>query len=193
MRVLALLLLAFLFLGCTQTGGSQLSVNATPVVSTPNFSGETKMLVKNGDTVHVDYVGSTEGKVFDTSLELEAKKANLPPRPVYEPLEFKVGSGQVVPGFDKAPLGLSVGQEKTVDLAPVDGYGERDAQLIVNVSKSNFGNATDVRTGMEVYAPSGQPGKITQVFNDTVTVDFNHFLAGKTLKFRIILRAINPK
>ncbi len=181
MRMYLAFVLALALLGCMQTGNS-----GTPTVTasaTPNFEVETKMAVKTGDTVKVDYIGSTEGKVFDTSIQAEAKKANLPPRPSYEPLEFKVGAGQVVPGFDKSVLGLKVGEEKTVTFPPKEGYGEKDPQLIVNVSADNFEDKSGIKVGAQVYAPSGQPGTIT-------TVDFNHFLAGKTLTFKVILRQV---
>lgn len=148
-------------------------------------------VVKNGDNVTVDYLGTTEGKVFDTSIEAEAKKAGLPPRPTYEPLPFTVGAHQVVPGFENAVLGMKLGEEKTAVLPPKDAYGEKDPRAIVQVPRSMFSNESEPQVGLEVQSPQGYPGVITNVSKDNVTVDFNSPMAGKTLTFKIIVRSIN--
>lgn len=151
------------------------------------------MAVKSGDTVKVDYLGTTEGKVFDTSIEAEAKKAGLPARPTYEPLAFTAGAGQVVPGFDKAVIGMTVGQEKMAVLKPSEAYGVSDPQAIVQVPRSMFDNSSEPQVGLQVQSPQGYPGVITKVDSQNVTVDFNHPLAGKELTFKIILREIVTK
>ncbi len=183
---------AVLLLGCTQSTPSNPADNAS-AASKMNASpvGVGLVAVKNGDTVKVDYLGTTEGKVFDTSIQAEAKKAGLPLRPSYEPLQFQVGGGQVVPGFDKAVLGMKVGEEKTVVLPPADAYGESDPRAIVEVPRGQFDNSSEPKVGLQVMSPQGYPGVITKIDAQNVTVDFNHELAGKTLTFKIILREIN--
>jgi FKBP-type peptidyl-prolyl cis-trans isomerase 2 len=97
------------------------------------FSGCTgQRTVKNGDTVSVDYTGSLEnGEVFDTSLESVAREHNLlSPSRKYEPLEFTVGTGSVIEGFEEAVLGMRVGESKTVKIPPEKGYGQVRSELI---------------------------------------------------------------
>lgn len=206
--LMLVLLISVLLFGCTQTTTAVPSANAsaspfsnassTPIagaglVSEVNgsSSGVAPMAVKSGDTVKVDYLGTTGGVVFDTSIEADAKKAGLKPRPFYEPLQFKVGSGQVVPGFDKAVLGMKVGDEKTVDLPPKEAYGEWNPEGVYQIPRTMFENGTVLKVGMNVVSPQGMPGVIVNVSDSqNVSIDFNHFLAGKTLTFKIILREI---
>ncbi|MBI4361375.1 peptidylprolyl isomerase [Candidatus Micrarchaeota archaeon] len=148
------------------------------------------MQVQNGDTVKVDYVGSTEGKVFDTSIEAEAKKAGFPFRSDYAPLEFSVGAKQVIPGFEQGVLGMKVGDEKTVVIPPEDAYGPVQEEAIVQIPLDQFQDASQAKVGGQVFSPQGQRGFITAVANETITVDFNHELAGKTLTFKITVRDI---
>ncbi|RME53737.1 peptidylprolyl isomerase [Candidatus Woesearchaeota archaeon] len=134
--------------------------------------------VKKGDVVKVHYVGTFEdGAVFDSS---EGK----------EPLEIEVGAGKVIKGFDDALVGMDVGQVKEVTIASQDAYGDTNPQLIQKVPRKAFGDQ-EVKEGMmfAVQAPSGQqiPAVIKDVGADEVTVDLNHPLAGKTLKFKITL------
>ncbi len=185
------LFVAVLLLGCTQTNPANATANAS-VVSKINVSsvGVGPVAVKNGDTVSVDYVGSTNGTVFDTSIQAEAQKAGLPPRPSYEPLQFQVGAGSVVPGFDKAVLGMNIGEEKTAVLPPKDAYGEWNPEGVYEIPRTMFENGTELGVGLQVMSPQGMPGVITNVGDQNVSIDFNHFLAGKTLTFKIILREI---
>ncbi len=189
---LAILFAALLLAGCTQPQTGAVTNSSAISTMVPTI-GVGAMAVKSGDTIKVDYLGTTEGKVFDTSIETEAKKAGLEPRPTYEPLSFTVGSGQVVPGFDKAPVGMNVGEEKTVVLTPSEAYGEKDPQAVVEVPLSMFDNSSAPQVGLQVMSPQGYPGVITKVEGQNVTVDFNHPLAGKTLTFKIILREIVQK
>jgi len=192
--LLAVLFAALLLAGCTQPPSQSGAVTNSSAVSTmvPTAGGNS-MAVKNGDSVKVDYLGTTDGKVFDTSIEAEAKKAGLEPRPTYEPLPFTVGAGKVVPGFDKAVIGMSVGEEKTAVLKPSEAYGESDPQAVVSVPLSMFDNSSAPQVGLQVVSPQGYPGVITKIEGQNVTVDFNHPLAGKTLTFKIILREIVTK
>ncbi|MCK4550905.1 MAG: FKBP-type peptidyl-prolyl cis-trans isomerase, partial [Candidatus Aenigmarchaeota archaeon] len=98
--------------------------------------------------------------------------------------------GQMIKGFDKAVVGMELNEEKTVTLPPEEAYGEKNEKLIQQVPIDTLKNAgIDPKEGMAISA-SGQPAQITKVENGTVTIDFNHELAGKTLVFKITLKEI---
>jgi peptidylprolyl isomerase len=134
---------------------------------------------KTGDTVHVHYTGTLEdGTEFDSSAGRD-------------PLEFTVGSGQVIPGFENAVEGMAVGDSKSVNISPEEGYGHRNEQMVQEVPKSALPDDLEPKEGMGLQA-QGQDGKVinltvTSVAGDTITVDANHPLAGKTLNFAIEL------
>lgn len=132
-----------------------------------------------GDTVKIHYTGTLEdGKPFDSS---EGR----------EPLEFQLGSGQVIPGFDQAVTGMTVGESKTVSIAPEDAYGPRNEQAVQDVPKSALPADLEPVEGMMLQAQNQdqQPIQLTvvSVSEDSITVDANHPLAGKTLNFEISL------
>ena len=136
------------------------------------------MEVKIGDNVKVHYTGKLEsGEVFDSS---EGR----------EPLEFEVGAGEMIKGFDSAVVGMKVGEKKTVTLEPSDAYGDSREDLIQTVSKNRFGEQA-VKAGDKIttYTASGQPivGTVLEVTDEGAKVDFNHELAGKRLIFDIEL------
>jgi len=140
-------------------------------------------IVKKGDTVKVEYIGSLEdGTVFDNSEKHEA------------PLEFIVGSGQIIPGFEEAVVGMKVGEEKQITLEPKEAYGDYNPDLVKKIPKNCFPEDQDVQQGM-IYMmniPDGRqvPVKITDVEEDAITIDLNPPLAGKTLIFKIKIVAI---
>jgi len=128
--------------------------------------------VKNGDHVFVDYTGTLDnGTIFDSSIDRE-------------PLEFDVGAGQMIKGFDDAVLGMKVGDEKTVKIKAADAYGEADPRNVIEVPKQNV--PPTVKVG-DTLSAGGQPVKVIHVTNTTVTIDTNHPLAGKDLTFKIKL------
>jgi peptidylprolyl isomerase len=135
--------------------------------------------VKSGDTVKVHYTGKLEdGTQFDSSAG-------------GDPLEFEVGSGQVISGFDKAVEGMSVGDSCSVDIQPEEAYGPRQDQMVQEVPKSALPDDLNPKEGMALQA-RGQDGQVinltvTSVEDDSITVDGNHPLAGKTLNFDIEL------
>lgn len=182
--LVGLVVLSLFVLGCLDAAEPTAKPSATP---TP---GGNDMQVQNGDTVKVDYVGSTEGKVFDTSIKEEAEKAGFPFRSDYAPLEFVVGAHQVIPGFEEGVLGMNVGDEKTVVIPPEEAYGPVRNESIVQIPLDQFEDTQAAKVGGFVYSPQGARGFITEVKNETITVDFNHELAGKTLTFKIIVRDI---
>jgi FKBP-type peptidyl-prolyl cis-trans isomerase 2 len=135
------------------------------------------MTIKKGDKIKVDYTGTLDdGTVFDTS---EGK----------QPIEFEVGKGMVIPGFDNAVVGMKKGEEKDVKLQAKDAYGERNDQLLKKVPKEQLPQGPEPKVGMMVglSTPQGQqiPAKITEVTDKEITIDLNHPLAGKALNFKI--------
>lgn len=137
------------------------------------------MVVKKGDTVKVEYEGKFEdGTVFDSSSKHGG-----------QPLEFEVGAGHVVKGFDDAVVGMEKGEEKEITIKPEEGYGELRDELKQKVPRTALPKEQEPKEGMilMVSSPDGRqmPVKIAAVDEETVTVDLNHPLAGKTLVFKI--------
>jgi peptidylprolyl isomerase len=135
------------------------------------------MAVKTGDKVKLEYTGTLEdGTVFDTSSGKD-------------PLEFEVGSGQVIKGFDDAVMGMEEGQEKEFTLKPAEAYGDHNPEMIKEVPKDSMPKEQEPKEGMmlAVGLPNGQqiPAKIVKVGESTVTLDLNHPLAAKTLTFKV--------
>ncbi|WP_369328342.1 FKBP-type peptidyl-prolyl cis-trans isomerase [Danxiaibacter flavus] len=135
--------------------------------------------VKQGDKVRVHYHGKlTDGTTFDSS---EGR----------EPLEFEVGSGMVIPGFDNGVLGMSVGDKRTVEIPAEEAYGPRNDQYITEFPKDRFPEDMTPEVGMQLAMSDGQgqqiPVVITEVLEDVVVLDANHPLAGEDLVFDIEL------
>lgn len=141
--------------------------------------------VKNGDTVRVHYTGKlTTGELFDSS---EGR----------EPLEFEVGAGMMIKGFDAAVVGMALGDKKTVNIVPEEAYGERNDQMIIDFPRSNFPDDMTPEIGMQLMMNNnaGQqfPVTIVEVREDVVVLDANHQLAGKELVFDIEVVGIDAK
>lgn len=137
-------------------------------------------MAKDGDTVTIEYTGTLEdGTVFDSSEKHG------------QPLEFTIGSKQVIPGFENAVKELKKGEEKTVTLEPADAYGERQDQLHKQVPKDQLPKEEPPEIGkvLMLQLPNGMqyPARITEVRDDDVTIDLNHPLAGKKLTFKLKL------
>lgn len=135
--------------------------------------------VKEGDVVKVHYTGKlTNGEQFDSSVGRE-------------PLEFTVGAGQMIKGFDAALPGMNVGDKKTVNIAAADGYGERSDEAIIEFPKENVPAEMALKPGMQLTLSNqyGQPVPVVvkEVKPDVVILDANHFLAGQELVFDIEL------
>ncbi len=133
---------------------------------------------KDGDTVKINYRGTlSDGTEFDSS-------AGKPP------LEFTLGQGQVIPGFEKGVLGMKVGEKKTITIAAKEAYGEVDPRYLQDVPRSiipaNISIAKDKYLMMTVR---GEPvrARVADLNDTTVTLDLNHPLAGKDLTFDIEL------
>ncbi len=134
---------------------------------------------KNGDMVKVHYKGTlTNGEQFDSS---EGRA----------PLEFTVGVGQMIAGFDKAIPGMSVGEKKTIQIEAKDAYGEKNNDAIIEFPKANIPADMKLDAGMQLQLrdEAGRPVPVTviEVKDDVVILDANHHLAGKELIFDIEL------
>ncbi|MBU1002364.1 MAG: peptidylprolyl isomerase [Proteobacteria bacterium] len=138
---------------------------------------------KNGDTVRIHYTGTLDdGHVFDSSLNRD------------EPFEFVLGSGNVIPGFDKAVKGMSTGEKKTFTIPVAEAYGPHEKEMVFELPKSELPGEVEPAPGMVLEAEGEDGGQyrltVTQVGTDHVTLDGNHPLAGKDLTFEIELLEI---
>jgi len=136
---------------------------------------------KNGDTVQIHYTGTLDdGKQFDSS---EGR----------EPLEFVLGSGGVIQGFDDAVTGMKVGDKKTVRIDPEQAYGPRQDDMQQEVPKDMLPEEMPLEVGMPLQAqsPEGQTinMSVVEIRDETIIVDANHPLAGQALTFAIELVA----
>jgi len=135
------------------------------------------MQVKTGDVVRVHYTGRlTDGTLFDSS---EGR----------EPLEFTVGAGQMIKGFDSGVLGMSIGEKKTIQIPPHEAYGERDDEAIIEFPASNVPPDMKLEPGMQLTLRNEHghpvPVVVLEVAADVVVMDANHMLAGKELVFDV--------
>ncbi|MBI2429023.1 MAG: peptidylprolyl isomerase [Ignavibacteriales bacterium] len=134
------------------------------------------MKIENEKVVSINYtLRNDQGEILDTSDG-------------HEPLAYIHGMGNIVPGLESQLNGKSVGDSLKISVAPVDGYGEYDLAQVVQVSRSQFEGVPELKVGMQFTASSPEGNQvvtITNINNDTVTVDGNHPLAGKTLHFDI--------
>ena len=165
-----MVLVSILLVGAVLTGCSSASSNAAAV--------------KEGDKVQVNYTGRlADGTVFDSSTGRS-------------PLEFTVGSGQVIEGFDKAVVGMKVGEKKTVTIPAAEAYGLHIDSQVIEVPRDRIKVDGELTVGQMLTSvgPDGQQYQFTVLAisdNGTVTLDANHPLAGKDLTFEIELLKIN--
>ncbi len=143
------------------------------------------LIAKSGDTVKVHYTGKHEdGQIFDTSQERE-------------PLEFVLGAGQMIKGFEKAVLGMSVGAEKTITLKPEEGYGEVNPEMVFPVKRQDIPDTVQLQIGTQLSAQTAQGQSIQvvvkEIGDEEVLLDANHPLAGKNLVFELHLVEVTPE
>ncbi len=132
---------------------------------------------QDGDVIKVHYTGTLkDGTIFDTSRGRQ-------------PLEFTLGAGQLIPGFENAVRGMSIGQSKTVTIPPEEAYGPFRDDLIFTIDKGRLPDSSNPEIGqqlkIELSGNISTQAIITDVSETTITVDANHHLAGKDLTFEI--------
>jgi FKBP-type peptidyl-prolyl cis-trans isomerase 2 len=138
------------------------------------------MPIKNGDKIKVDYEGKLDdGSVFDSSKHGDHS----------HPLEFEVGSGQIIKGFDEAVIGMEKDEEKEFKLTSAEAYGDINPELNKKVPRDKLPPGQEPKEGMVLAlgTPDGKkiPARIIKVDEKDVTIDLNHPLAGKNLTFNI--------
>ena len=142
--------------------------------------------VKTGDKIKVHYHGKlNNGDTFDSS---EGR----------EPLEFTVGEGQVIKGFDDGVKGMKVGDKKTIEIPVVDAYGEKNKEMLIEFPMTQFPPDMKPEEGMQLMMNNGAgqsfPVVVAEVKDDSVILDANHPLAGHDLTFDLELVSIDaPK
>jgi FKBP-type peptidyl-prolyl cis-trans isomerase SlpA len=131
--------------------------------------------IESGNTVKVHYTGTFEnGEVFDSSVERN------------EPISFTIGSKQVIPGFENALLGMTIGESKKVTLAPEEAYGNVINEMIQEVDKTLVPPTVKVGEVLTSQTEQGQFNVVVREVNEnTVLLDGNHPMAGKTLVFEL--------
>ena len=137
------------------------------------------MQVKKGDVIRVHYTGTLlDGSQFDSSVGRS-------------PLEFTVGAGQMIAGFDASVVGMTIGEKKTIQIDPDNGYGQKDPNAIIEFPTSNVPEGMQVEVGMKLNLQNqyGQPVpvEVIEVKEEVIIMDANHFLAGKDLVFEVEL------
>ena len=137
------------------------------------------MAIKKDDIIKVEYIGTLDnGEVFDSTEMNEGK-----------PLKFQVGSGQLISGFDNSVIGKEVGNEYEIRLEPNEAYGDYKEGLIQSVPKEQFPEDQKPQKGMMIVllGPNQQqiPATIKEVKDETIDIDLNHPMAGKSLNFKI--------
>jgi FKBP-type peptidyl-prolyl cis-trans isomerase 2 len=143
------------------------------------------MAVEEGNKIKVEYVGTLDdGTEFDNS-----KKHG-------QPLEFTVGEGKVIPGFEKSVKGMEVGQEKDFRIGSEDAYGQRNDELMQKIPRDKLPEVEGgIQKGMILMAQTPQghqiPATVISVDEEQATIDLNHPLAGKDLNFKIKIIEVN--
>jgi len=137
------------------------------------------MQVKKGDVVRVHYTGTLlDGTQFDSSVGRN-------------PLEFTVGAGQMIAGFDAGVLGMTVGEKKTLQIDPENAYGPSNPEAIIEFPKENVPAEMQLEAGMQLNLQNqyGHPVPVVvlEVKDDVIIMDANHSLAGKDLIFEVEL------
>ena len=138
------------------------------------------MKIKKGQTVGVHYIGTLDdGTEFDNS------------RSRGNPLVFKIGDQQVIDGFENAVIGMKIGETKSIKIKPEQAYGPRNPSLFREMPRTTFPSDYAFKEGtiVEMRSSQGQPlpATIASFGDESVTLDFNHPLSGKTLNFEIEL------
>jgi peptidylprolyl isomerase len=143
------------------------------------------MAVNKGDKVVVEYEGKLDdGTIFDSTSRTG------------KPIEFVVGAGQVIPGFDRAVMGMDKGEEKSIKIESKDAYGEKNPGLRKEIQKSSIKTDRELKKGMPLIleTPEGQriSIRIDEIKENSIIVDMNHPLSGQNLNFKIKVTDVIP-
>jgi len=134
--------------------------------------------IADGQVVSLEYTLHVDGQVVDTSEG-------------HGPLEFIQGTGNIIPGLERELYGLVIGDNKKVSVAPLDAYGEMDPEAYIDVPRSEFPDNIPLEKGIEIQVrdQAGHPmsARIDSVTDESIKLDFNHPLAGKTLDFDVTI------
>jgi len=184
--VVAALSLSLLAAACGDSSSSDTTESTTTTTdattttsATTSTDADPDRVVAEGDAISVHYIGTLEGgEIFDASRERGST------------LDFTVGAGQMIPGFDAAVRGMTAGEIKTVRLAPADAYRDRSEDLVVEVPLDQVPEGT--QAGDELVSSNGQTVVVVEVRpdDDIVLLDLNHPLAGQFLTFEIEIISI---
>jgi FKBP-type peptidyl-prolyl cis-trans isomerase 2 len=136
-------------------------------------------MIENGQKVKIHYSGTLDdGSQFDSSAGRD-------------PLEFEMGAGMVIPGFEKGVQDMGVGEKKTIHIPAAEAYGERREEMVIEFERTSLpeGMTPEVGMGLQLQGPEGQPvpAMITAVGEEALTIDANHQLAGQDLNFELEL------
>ena len=137
---------------------------------------------KLGDTVKIHFTGKLqEETVIETSKDRD-------------PLEFKIGDGNVIPGLEQGVIGMAAGDKKTIAISPEDAFGQPQEDLVVDINKSEFPKDVELAAGayLNIESSDGKEfkAKVVEIMEDTVTLDANHPLAGVTINYDVELMEI---
>lgn len=168
----------------TTNDNPQPPVQAEPVAENP--------AAENGDLVSIYYIGrSQEAGLFDTNVEEVAQEEGLynAERP-YEPLEFVLGAWTMIPGMETGVVGMNVGETKTITIQAGEAYGEYREELVQELPKENFATAGIDPVVNETYNFGIAQGKVLEINDETIKMDFNHQLAWQVLTFEVTVEKI---
>ena len=163
-------------LGGTLSAGVLAALLAMTLIPSASQAADTKQTVTEGKNVSLEYTLTLDDK---SVVESNVGK---------QPLTYTHGTHQIIPGLEKALEGLAVGDTKEVTVTPADGYGEKDPEALQEVQKKLIPpDALVVGSRLQGKAPDGHMvyPQVAEIKDDTVVLDFNHPLAGKTLHFDV--------
>jgi peptidylprolyl isomerase len=140
-------------------------------------------MIENGQKVKIHYTGTLDdGSQFDSSAGRD-------------PLEFEMGAGMVIPGFEKGVADMAVGEKKTINIPAAEAYGDKRDELVMQFDRSQLPEGMEPEPGMmlQMQGPQGQPipVTVTAVAPESITIDANHQLAGKNLNFELELVSVD--
>ncbi|MDD5148493.1 MAG: peptidylprolyl isomerase [Candidatus ainarchaeum sp.] len=180
--LICLVVLIVVLAGCTQPGSQNNSGSQNNQNNAGGGTVDLAKIVEKGDKIEVEYKGTLEdGREFDSSAKFG------------RPLGFEAGACRMIKGFDAAVLGMRLNDEKTITLKPADAYGQRDESKVIEVPKENIADFNRLKVGMTLSSPEAGDGTVAEIKSDSVIIDFNPPMAGKTLTFWIKIVSIEKK